>query len=302
MPDSTERIAWIDFARVMAILLIVGFHVAYEFTLDQGLRPYGFAGASLFFIISGFVLAQRYPGLVSFDIGWFWKRYLKIASLYYPALIAVALLFGTQVYSGDAGDILLHFAFLNWLGPATQYTLISPVWFIVPLMGLYVLYPWLNMLTARFRPFILLAVAVSLAVRLMDGTFTSFSPFFFLADFCFGIAMAHGRRDFWLLAPLLLALARPIMAVPFLLFFILSLMPANGPKPVRDALSLAGKSTFVLFLFHESVMKTALGKWQVWGMDVASSLAVLLVSVALAVLLSVGIQRVFGPQRPGKKA
>jgi len=301
MPNPDNRIVWLDFARVVAILIIIGFHVAYEFTLDPGLRPYGFIGASLFFIISGFALANRYPGLVSFDVKWLLRRWLKISSLYYPALLLVALLFGTQVYSGAIGDILLHFSFMNWIDSAVQYTLISPSWFVVPLIGLYVLYPYLNLLTKTFRPFLLLAVAVSLAIRLMDGSLTSFSPLFFMAEFCFGIALAHGRRDVWLLPPLLLSIAYPIMAVPFALFFLFSLIPDFGSKAVRSAFSIAGKSTFALFLFHESVMKTALGKWSVLGMDTITGLVVLLAGIAAVVLFSNYAQTLL-PGQESKKA
>lgn len=303
MPGSNNnRIVWLDFARVAAILLVIGFHVVYEFTLDQGLRPYGFVGASLFFIISGFALAMRYPGLVSFNAKWMLGRWLKISSLYYPALLLVALLFGAQIYSGTIGDILLHFSFMNWIGHAAQYTLISPAWFMVPLIGLYILYPYLNLLTKTFRPFLLLAVMAALTIRLMEGTLISFSPLFFMAEFCFGIAMAHGRRDFWLLSPILLSAAYPVMAVPFALFFLFSLMPDFGSKAVGRALSIAGKSTMALFLFHESVMKTALGKWSVLGLGVVPGLAVLLAGIAVALLLSNYIQTLIPRQEPKKAA
>ncbi len=48
MPE--ERLLWLDVARTIAIALIVGFHLIYEFDPDQSLRIIGYTGVSIFFI------------------------------------------------------------------------------------------------------------------------------------------------------------------------------------------------------------------------------------------------------------
>jgi len=286
MTESKGRIFWVDLARALAIMLIVAFHVAYEFTLDNGIRWIGFLGVSLFFIISGFMLAKHDPDLVSFDGGWLWRRYVKIAALYYPAIIVLVLLLGDQITQGGITDLVLHFLFLNGLWPEYLFSIISPAWFMIPLFAFYILYPYLNLLTTRYRLFLPLAVLVTLAVRFKFGGLVSVDPLFFFGEFCFGIAFAHGRRDLLMLAPLALAFAMPVMAVPFIGFYLFSLLPKAEPLPLQGLFSLIGQHTFELFLFHESVMKVALGKWKVWGVGVAASTIVLLMALAAVMKLS----------------
>ena len=101
MNKKEERLVSIDLLRVIAIVLIIGFHLVYNFNHDSSIRPVGFLGVSLFFIISGFMLAKKYPLLEKFSAPWFLKRYIRIASLYYLALIFLVFLFGKQIIRGQ---------------------------------------------------------------------------------------------------------------------------------------------------------------------------------------------------------
>ncbi|NYZ77307.1 acyltransferase [Candidatus Micrarchaeota archaeon] len=286
-----ERLVWIDGVRALAILLVIGFHVAYELTLDQNLRFIGYIGDSLFFIASGFMLAQRYPGIKKFDAKWLFRRYVKIASLYYPALIAMVLLFfANQGLLMNAYDLLLHFLFLNWISPDYLYSLISPAWFVIPLMAFYIAFPYLNRLMAWSKYAILVVFLITVADRIFEGGWASYYPIFFLGDFCFGIAFAQDRKNRALLAPLMTAAISPIMLVPYAAFYLLSFLE-NCKSALLGILPFIGRYTFELFLFHESVMKVALGKWNVYGLGVLPSLAVLLLSLLLVEKISIGIQR-----------
>ena len=51
--NSSTRLVWLDLCRILAILAIVGFHVIYEFTLDNNTRIIGYEGVSIFFILAG---------------------------------------------------------------------------------------------------------------------------------------------------------------------------------------------------------------------------------------------------------
>jgi len=282
-----ERIAWVDIARIIAIVLIVGFHVAYELTLDPSLRPIGFIGASLFFIASGYMLSAKYPELVQFDINWLKKRWLRIASLYYPTLICVSLLFVNQDLYGRIRDLALHFLFLNWVSPDTAFSIISPVWFLVPLMGLYILFPFLNRAMKKSAWFLLPALLLATANRfLLPGSWTDFSPVFFLGEFCFGIAVAQGEKRWLVLGLALLpAVINPLMAAPFALFLLLAWL-GKGIATLPNLICAVAANTFEIFLFHESVMKVALGKWSILQQGIAASLAILAISLAIVKLVS----------------
>jgi len=282
-----KRIAWIDLARVLAIACIVGFHVAYEFTLDDSLRQIGYIGASLFFIISGFMLAKHDPNLASFGtdyVKWLWNRYARIAALYYPTLIVIFVLFGSQVSDAGFIDLVKHILFLNGMSSALTYSIVSPAWFIIPLISLYALYPAINNLMKRHPAVLTVACAISLAIRLSKPAWVSAYPLFFIADFCFGMAFAQGRRDIFMLSPLMLAFAGPVMALPYAVFALFSLIPNMR---VLGFASFIGRHTFEIFLFHESLMKALLGKWKVFGMDTLGSTAVLAVCLG-AVALAAG--------------
>jgi len=292
MANGNIRIAWIDIARIIAIVLIVGFHLLYALNEDQGLRPYGFVGASLFFILSGYMLAFRYPNKTSFEFEWLKKRFVKIVSLYYPALIAMALLFPVDTYYRGPYDLGLHFVFMNWISQDTAYSIISAGWFIAPLIGLYLLFPFLNRFMKKAPYLIFIAFALELANRFIVNDLVSFSPIFFLGEFCFGIAVAQGERRLWVLAAALIpAIINPVMTVPFVLFLVLSSL-AGAVLKLPGPLSLVAENTFEIFLFHEAIIMVALGRWGVYGLGMASSLVALALGIAAIKLFSRGVQKI----------
>jgi len=286
---AEERIAWLDIARTIAITLIVGFHVLYEFTLDESLRIIGYIGVSLFFIVSGFILARKYPNLKSFDIGWFKKRYIRIASLYYPTLMAIALLFFPDTYYKRLYDLILHFVFLNFISSDTLYSIISPAWFVIPLVALYILFPYLNRLLAWSKYALIAIFLLSFAERYATHALVSVSPLLFLGDFCFGIVFAQDRRNKVLLAPLIMTINGPLMIASYVIFYLLSLLEDLNfalPRFLAGTFSFIGKYTFELFLFHESLMKVALGKWHVYGLSTSLSLVVLVLTLLVVEWIS----------------
>lgn len=300
-----ERIVWVDTVRTVAIFLIVLFHVSYEFTSDQNLRSIGYVGDSLFFIISGFMLAQRYPEIKKLDPRWFLRRYVKIASLYYPTLIAVALLFFIgQDFIKTVYDLILHFLFLNWVSPDYLYGLISPAWFVIPLVFFYILFPYLNRLLASSKYILLLIFLITAADRFFEGGWASHMPLFFLADFCLGIAFAQYKQDknnkagIFLLSPLVTAVISPIMIIPYVLFYLLSMLE-NYNLGLFGVFSFIGRYTFEIFLFHESIMKVLLGKWNIYGLPVLQSFIVLIVSFAIVEKLSIEFQHRLLPKVNG---
>ncbi len=281
MLNSDNRIIWIDIIRTLAILMVVALHIGIELTHEQWLRTIGNIGESLFFIASGFILAYRYPNTKDFSFSWFAKRYVSIASLYYPTLLAIALLFPE-----DKGtlqtlyDLLLHYTFINWAIPDHLYTMIGSAWFLIPLMAFYLLYPYLNMLLIRFNYLLPLVFTISTISRYMD--LPSTSPVFFivsfLCDFCFGIAFAHNRSSPFLISSILAGIPHPSMLIPYLISYLFSALEERN-VPGRSLFQSIGANTFQIFLFHEPVMYVLLGNRQVWDLGFILSLSILIFSL-----------------------
>jgi peptidoglycan/LPS O-acetylase OafA/YrhL len=299
--SGSKRIFWVDIVRILAIVLVVVFHFFFILSLDNNLRPIGYVGVSLFFMVSGFMLAKHDPNRTSFDLGWLWKRYVKISSLYYPTVIAIALLFGTQAYGGSVWDIALHLIYLNGFFPRLAYSIISAGWFLLPLLGLYIFFPFLNYLTRKYPAFIAIAALISFVSRLSSIEWVSVSALFFISEFCFGMKLAEisdrkenisgkfDKNDLWLLSPLILGLITWVIALPYLIFYLFSLLPKimkSDPSIVRGISSFVGMHTFEIFLFHEALIMVALGLWNINGMDRVLSMIVLLVVLGAAMAVS----------------
>jgi peptidoglycan/LPS O-acetylase OafA/YrhL len=301
MKKKDERIDSVDLLRILAIALIIGFHFFYERYHNNSLRIIGFLGVSLFFIISGFILAKRYPKQESFSFRWFFKRFVKIALLYYAALVLIVLLFSKQTYSGGLGkNLVYHFLFLDFLSSDVAYGIISPAWFVVPLVGLYALFPYLNKFSKKSNLFLFGIFVVMVATRIYYGTYTAFNPLFFIGEFCFGIACANDNKNKALLISMLSIIVFPFMVFPFLIFFVTFSLDWNY-LPHR-LFSFLGANTLALFLFHEAFIKIALGKWQINPLNKANALFLLSVAAVSSVYFSHTVQKfIFREKAKDKK-
>jgi peptidoglycan/LPS O-acetylase OafA/YrhL len=283
-----KRIASIDILRILAIAFVVFFHAYYHISHDNSLRQLGFLGISLFFIISGFILAKNYPKLEKFSLRWFFKRFVRIASLYYLALIAILVLFSTQSYSGNLFlELLAHFTFLDPLFESTAFGIISPAWFLTPLIALYLLFPYINRYMRKDTRVLIIAFLFTFLARFLNpDIFSSINPLFYLAEFCFGIAFAYRKNHFNLLLPLLLIFISPIMAVPYLIFYLVFSLDIKSNKVT----AWIGSNTLFFFLFHEAFINLGFGRWHILTFSKPVSLAILTVVALLALYLSKEIQ------------
>jgi len=271
-----NRLVSIDVIKFFSISLVILFHVLYNLSFDRSLRVIGFIGVSLFFIVSGFLLAKTYPRVTHFDWKFFLHRLFCIIPLYYLTLIAIAFLFGSQVYDGNLFlNLFSHFLFFDFYISSFSYAFISPAWFLTPLVFLYLFFPFLNRYIKQNKGFLFLVFSLSVLFRLYANTWTSFSPLFFIGDFCFGIAFAQGRKGEALAISTLSAFVNFFMLVPYVLFYLLmrlewNLLPKNFTRFFSSII-------FALFLFHESILKTSLGRWNVLGLSRGAGLTVLLI-------------------------
>jgi hypothetical protein len=123
------------------------------------------------------------------------------------------------------------------------------------------------------------------ATRISYGTLTSYSPLFYIGEFCFGIAFTCGRRNLALLVSLIAALINPTMFLPFATFYIFSFLDFRNAALMK-VVGIIAPSTLELFLFHESFINIVLGKWTVLGTNVFIDLLIFLAFASAAIYLS----------------
>ncbi len=298
-----ERDSSIDFLRALAIGLIVMFHTLYALVRppNEQLRSLGFIGVSLFFIISGFLLAKGYPEKVpslarinrigqslKFYVKWFLNRYVKIASLYYPALIAVVLLFFWWQCGTDScrlyliKDLLLHFAFLHF-EPSHVYGIINSAWFLIPLVAFYAAFPILNWLIKKYDFSIALIFAATLWCRAILGGLVYANPIYFLGEFCFGMLVARDKKNIFLFSSLIMMGYSTLAFVPFALFYFISSVNFSSSR----IFTWISKNTLPLFLFHESFIYIINGAFKISILNKTGALVLMaVVSVFLTYISS----------------
>lgn len=287
--ETVRREVFVDILRVLSIFLIILFHLLYEITREINLRPLGFVGVSLFFILSGYSLARNYSSLEKFSFKWFLKKILKIVSVYYVAIISVVLLFGKQTYSGNLlKNLLYHFLFIGNLSKETAYNFISPAWFLTPLVFLYLLFPYLNRLLKKYPFSIIIFFVIADVFRTLDGDYTSVIFLFFISEFCFGILFAHGNVRLALLSSLLSLFVAPVMIVPYIVFFLFSFVKDDFSGGI---FRIIGNNTLVLFLYHEVIIKLFVNQWQIYVLDKTSSIILVFLIIVINIHLSKDLQK-----------
>jgi len=290
-----NRINSIDLIRTIAIILVIGFHFLFKLSCikqvgcDNSLRPIGFVGISLFFIISGYMLARKYPEHKEFSLKWFLKKYIKIASLYYITLIVIAVLFFHQSFSGSLfNNLIVHFLFLDYFFSSYSYSIISSAWFLFPLIVFYFFYPFLNKFVKKNILWLLVFFIIMDIVRYADGNYTSLSPLFFLGEFCFGIAFAKGEKTKSLVISTLTIFIKPIMFISYPIFYFL--MYFNIDKLNLKIINFIGKYTFTLFLFHEAFIEVILSSWRIGNLSKGLALTILTIIMIATVYASKRIE------------
>ena len=280
-----QRELFIDWLKALAIFLVIAFHVAYGINQNNSLRIIGFFGVSLFFIISGFILAKNYPEQKNFSLQWFKKRYIKIATLYYPSLILIVLLFSKQVYSGNIfKNLISHFLFIDSNFPNYTYGIISPAWFLAPLILFYLFFPFLNRLIRKSEFFLIPIFLITTLFRIHDGNYTSTDPLFFLGEFCFGIAIANKKFTLPLISSIMVMLISPSMVLPFVIFILFYF--ARTKTTSNPLIKFISNETLALFLFHEGLINLALNKWHIYFIPKYYSIPIYIILVAILTYFS----------------
>lgn len=304
---SDERFSrGVEALKGLAILGIVFYHyyrrlsgVENQFQWVFGPLPsrpqeWGYLGASLFFVLSGWGLAKA--GLcgkaesASLSVGaqnveplrFFAKRLRRILPLYYLSILIFFLGFlilTSQDLLKLSGQFALKLLFLQNISPETIFSYNSSWWFLGTLVYLYALYPWLVRYFQKAPDLALvtcLILSFGLSHLLAIHAVADWHPYLAmggfplakLGEFGFGIWVgAFGKRDpkKWLALTVLL-LMLGALGLKYPAFYPLHPLGLVAPLLLLAAwlpatgLARLGACSYGLFLFHRPLIDP----WLTW--------------------------------------
>ncbi len=193
-PSSGMALGYLDGIRAVAVLFVLIVHVwwaagaprivlAIPFTASSldltAITAYTQNGVDLFFVLSGFLLAQQwiradFQGRPRPSIRrYFQQRFLRIVPAYYACLFLILLFFTPKfidpmaIYSQRGLVVLLaHLTFLHFALPvsAGSYGVGSPFWTLTIEMMFYLTLPWTVVFFARKRWMVALPTVIVLTI------------------------------------------------------------------------------------------------------------------------------------------
>ena len=156
--NNKRNFIWVDYIKGVACLFIVFVHFNNRFSAPafSNIFAAGGRGVDVFFIISGFLtmisLNNKKDGETL--IAWYRKRIVRLAPLYYIAIILSLIVFrssggGVEYWLGSQKkvtitNILAHFMFLHGLNPYYADSIIGVEWYIGILVLLYAVSPLIH--------------------------------------------------------------------------------------------------------------------------------------------------------------
>jgi peptidoglycan/LPS O-acetylase OafA/YrhL len=201
-------LSWIDMLKGIAIIGVILDNVSiYMRTFVLPVGPF----VQVFFILSGFGLTVTY--LKQSGLEWSWKRWAwrRITKIVMPYAIFVGLSFvlGTVgAYLHASVDmrfswkaLLAYLTFAQNFCPSV-WVWNSPLWFMPVIIGLYISFPVLLKILAKWGPRVLLLIAVLVTygtrtIAVLAGAPKSHGAdlfTFWVLQFALGIVLAHVRE------------------------------------------------------------------------------------------------------------
>ena len=142
-----ERERYLDLLKGLAILFVILVHFNIACHCPVGiiskLTTIGARSPQLFFIISSFLIYRSCFGK-DIDLWRFWKkRWIRLAPLYYAALVLFILFFKREMIVTDPLNIISHFLFLHGFNPHWIYGVIGVDWYVADIAIFYLIAPFL---------------------------------------------------------------------------------------------------------------------------------------------------------------
>jgi peptidoglycan/LPS O-acetylase OafA/YrhL len=170
LPLKNRRVAFIDGLRGYGALGVFLIHVGG--LVFRPISPYfswlvdmGKEGIVVFFFISALSICMSIDRLKQFDYKkYLWKRYVRLAPLYYAILITAVGIFyivNKTWYTNSIADIFTHLTFTNFdfINNAAQTSILGVEWTMPIIFCFYLLTPLLYMLGKK-NTFVLIACAI----------------------------------------------------------------------------------------------------------------------------------------------
>ncbi|MDD5350045.1 MAG: acyltransferase, partial [Chthoniobacteraceae bacterium] len=217
------RIAFLDYVRAAAILLVVGFHLLIEsfgglHAMESRLRfadgnwhhfllaalpfSYGSLGVAVFFFVSGFCihLSHQKSSLKGYKV-FFIRRFFRIYPPYFAALCFFAFLFPMTALKLDSpinfAQFFSHVLMVHNLDPRSFYGINGTFWTLGVEVQLYLIYPVLLLLARRlgWNKALFIAGAIELTLRVYGSAveapyWVSASPFAYWFSWAIGARIA----------------------------------------------------------------------------------------------------------------
>ena len=229
---TEDHVAFIDYVRATAILLVVGFHLLMESfgSLEKmeasrfadwnvghivlGLLPfsYGYIGVAIFFLVSGFCihLSHARSKQKGYKV-YFSRRFFRIYPPYFVALIFFTFVFPYTLLKLDSRinvfQFVSHVLMVQNLDPRSFYGINGTFWTVAVEVQLYCIYPLLLLFVRRlgWNKALLITGVIEMSIRGLSSVANvpyaiSASPFFYWFSWSIGAKLAddylYGRRLF----------------------------------------------------------------------------------------------------------
>jgi peptidoglycan/LPS O-acetylase OafA/YrhL len=175
--DSAPRLPGLTGLRIFAALAVYASHVGPPHDSPQAVRTFfeaGYMGVTLFFVLSGFVLAINYfdamrrpsvPATWQFAVA----RFARIYPLY--ILVLCYILLREHVFGASLGGWWEHVLAIQAWNPSVfqQFNFNGPAWSVSVEVFLYACFPLLVPALARLRTIRALLLAAAAVVLIMAG-------------------------------------------------------------------------------------------------------------------------------------
>ena len=223
-----NRVAWIDFAKVLAIIGVVTVHVSQVVPLPQWAHlaaAFGAMGVQLFFIMSAYCLCMTWKER-PLTWKWWWKKYLRLAPWYFAGIV---LYWAYHTISGDGlaanytfWNVVTNALLINGFVPSAQNSIVPGGWSISCIALFVFSYPAIRKLHSRT---LLLLGAAGSTISAFGYACLGWSRFFAYCNplnqyvvFAFGMCLYRHKDRIGMRNAAIMALAFFLAAVAAVVF------------------------------------------------------------------------------------